>query len=165
MAEKSEQSLDEIIAEVLRFVDENMKGNRYEDASLIPHVPAKYAAMLLDAGYLVGRINDKGCPEVICLSLKGRDRLRVFPLQIGEQSAQEHESVLACLASWQRLAERPEKSFQPTIRTGKTSLRNLRILFNFPFSRRKSRVHDNPLSPKTGFYNKTVKIGKINLRF
>jgi hypothetical protein len=39
---------------------------------------------------------------------------------------------------------------------------NLRILFNFTLSRRKSRVHDNPLSPNASVYNKMGKIGNNN---
>jgi len=80
--------------------------------------------------------------EAVC------NRLGVFALQIGEQPAHKHEHVFARFTSRQQRPKRSEKFFQPLVRPGKSNFRNFRILFNFTFSCRKSRVHDNPLVTK-----------------
>jgi len=90
------------------------------------------------------------------------DGLGVFAMPIGEQPAHKHEGVLASFASRQQIAERSEKFFQPLVRPGKATFRNLSILFNFTISRSKSRFHDNPMSPNARVYNKMGNLVNIN---
>ena len=70
----------------------------------------------------------------------------------------QYEDVLTSFASRQLFGKWSEKGLQPLIGPGKASLRNLRILFNLPLSRQKSRFHDSTVSKNERIQN----LGNIN---